>query len=74
MKLCIKKSENTVAQKVDFTSWRTLCALDEFMSNETYSIVHEPGDKYPVLIYQGTTYKQGDYIVKDSSGRKYKMS
>lgn len=74
MKVYMKKPEKIVAQQIDFTSWQTLCALDDFMSNEAYSIVHEPGDRYPVLIYQGSRYEQGDYIVKDSSGRKYKMS
>lgn len=72
MKLYVRKPEMVAAQKVDFTSWDAICELYELMSTEDYIIKHEPGDKFPVLIYNGSTYEQDDYIISDSYGFKYK--
>jgi hypothetical protein len=72
MKIYVRKPDMITAQKVDFTSWDAICALYEFMGGEEYIIKHEPADKFPVLIYNGITYEQGDYIIRDSYGFKYK--
>ena len=72
MKIYVKKPDMITAQRVDFTSWDAIRALDEFMTNEEYIIKHEPGGKFPVLIHNGSTYEQGDYIIRDSYEFKYK--
>lgn len=71
MTLYVKKPEMIVAQLIDFESYDALKALYDFLSGETYTIVHTPGDRFPNIIINNASYSQGDYICRNPKTGAY---